>query len=191
MAFSLWKKIKKIIHENLDPEIEVNLAETIGNKYPEKKEVIMKMKSIKEYRDEYFNDFVELDNEGLINRFNNQVGVGPRGPAGQGYCWALKDVLRLKYIDFSAVGDERTMSYAYCVILKEKKLVRVIDLSINEIEPLFRKWVATCRPEMSGAPYVKGVYKDDNLHIASGIRGNGIQMTLSIKNVMLLINKND
>ena len=35
MAFSLWKKIKKIIHENLDPEIEVNLAETIGNKYPD------------------------------------------------------------------------------------------------------------------------------------------------------------
>jgi len=145
------------------------------------------MKMYEDYRNEFRIRFKKYSDQEVIDAFNSQVENQGSIGVKMAYLGVIKENLIKRSIDFSAVGDEKVMSYAHCVILKERKMVRVIDLSIGEIELLFQKWVETCRPGIAvDLPYVKGVYKEtDKIHIASNIIGYGIQMALSIKDVVL------
>lgn len=145
------------------------------------------MKSPAEYRRFYFETFHELSDDELVERFNGQVRIRSWGPARQGYLCALEEVLTHRGIDYSVCGNSKTMSYAHCVILKEKKLFLVRELALFEIDYLFQKWAKTCRPEiLKHQPFVKGVKEVDELDIA--FHKPGAKITVSIKSVMLMRN---
>jgi hypothetical protein len=145
------------------------------------------MKSLAEYRRFYFETFHELSDDELVERFNGQVRIRSWGPARQGYLCALEEALTHRGIDFSVCGNSKTMSYAHCVILKEKKLFLVRELALFELDYLFQKWVKTCRPEiLKNQPYVMGIKEGDELDIA--FHKPGAKMTVSIKSVMLMRN---
>jgi len=79
-------------------------------------------KSQKELFDEYNQRMDSSSDEDVVEAFNGQVGNQGSGMAKMAYLSALRAQLTKRKIDFSAVGNSESMSYAYKVILKGKKI---------------------------------------------------------------------
>lgn len=75
--------------------------------------------------EEYQLRFDSFTDEEIIEAFNSQVGNGGTGTAKMTYLRAIRSQLIKRNIDFSEVGDERTMSYKRKVNLNGKKIVIV------------------------------------------------------------------
>lgn len=83
----------------------------------------------------------------LIESVNNQVGFHVFGYGRQGVFMALKDQLKKRNIDFSVMGDEKSVSYGYVVVLKGKKLYRISNLKKSEVVELFDTYLEINHPE--------------------------------------------
>ena len=95
------------------------------------------MKVAKDYFLEFKAELAQLPDSGLIDRFNEAVGVRAFGVARQGYLWAMREELQKRRIDFSSVGDDKVMSYKHVVFLKGKKLFRFSELEKEDAEKRF------------------------------------------------------
>lgn len=79
-------------------------------------------KTAREYKVEYMEKLSKLDDQGFIELFNSHVGKRYFNIALQGYLGAIYDEFAKRDIDFSAIGDEKGMSFAKKVILIGKKI---------------------------------------------------------------------
>ncbi|PVW16267.1 hypothetical protein [Marixanthomonas spongiae] len=59
----------------------------------------------------------------LVEAFNGQVGNPGWGSARASYGAAIRAQLNQRNIDYSAIGDDRRLSYRNKVVLRGKKLV--------------------------------------------------------------------
>jgi len=80
------------------------------------------MNTVIEYYQYFKKDLVKLTNDELVNRFNREVGIRAFGIARQGYLWALEEEFDKRKIDYSNIGNNKSISYKYVVFLKGKKL---------------------------------------------------------------------
>lgn len=99
------------------------------------------MKTAKDYFNEFSKDLSKLDDEGFISRFNGTVGIPAFGVARQGYLWAIREELQKRKIDFSFVGDDKVMSYANVVFLRNNKLFRFSELDKEDANNEFQKYM--------------------------------------------------
>lgn len=99
------------------------------------------MKTAKDYFNEFSKDLSKLNDDEFISRFNREVGIPAFGVARQGYLWAIREGLEQREIDFSSVGDEKVMSYANVVFLRNKKLYRFSELEEADANNEFQKYM--------------------------------------------------
>lgn len=85
------------------------------------------MKVARDFFLEFRAEVAQLPHSGLIDRFNEAVGVRAFCVARQGYLWAKCEELQERKIDLSSVDDETGMSYKHVVFLKGKKLFRFLN----------------------------------------------------------------
>lgn len=93
------------------------------------------MKTSKDYFEYFSNQLSELDDDKLISKFNQSVGIKAFGIPRQGYLWAIRNQFEKRNIDFSEIGNSESISYENVVILKNKKLYLSPELK-NSIEKL-------------------------------------------------------
>ena len=105
------------------------------------------MKTAKDYFKEFSKDLSKLEDEEFILRFNREVGIPAFGVARQGYRWAIREELQQRKIDFSSVGDEKVMSYANVVFLRNKKLYKFSELEKEDANSEFLKFMRINHPE--------------------------------------------
>jgi hypothetical protein len=60
---------------------------------------------------------------------------------------AMKDQLKSREIDTSSISDDRSFSLAYCVVLKNKKLVRLGELGLDQLRPILKSYLRKCYPK--------------------------------------------
>lgn len=145
-----------------------------------------KVKTSCNFRDEYYKSFERLSDQEIVQRFNGQVQVPAWNVARSGYLWALRDSLESRKIDYSSCGNKKSMSYRNCVVLKSKKLYRVVDLPIEEIQKLLETWAERSRPGiLIDLPLVYDINRNnDEIRVRSGVPGFGIRMNLKIKELI-------
>ena len=76
-----------------------------------------------EYYHYFKKDFDLLNDEELISRFNQGVGLRAYGVARQGYLLALRTALDEHEIDYSAVGDNQSLRFDKHVCLVGKRML--------------------------------------------------------------------
>lgn len=79
-------------------------------------------KSGKELFEEYMEQMDSYSDAELVEAFNRQVGNPGWGSARASYGSAIRAQLNKRNIDYSEVGDDKSISYKSKVILKDKKL---------------------------------------------------------------------
>jgi len=107
----------------------------------------MKTKTTFDYFQEFTAEHNKLTDLELTFIFNSSVGISAFGVARQGYLWSIKEQLKNRKIDFSSIGNEKTMSYKYCVVLKNKKLYKITELEKEEVEKIFNEYFKNNYPE--------------------------------------------
>lgn len=90
------------------------------------------MKTVKEYFEYFSKELSELNDEKLIFKFNQSVGIKAFGIPRQGYLWAIRNQLEKRNIDFSEIGNSESISYENVVILKNKKLYLSSELKNSD-----------------------------------------------------------
>lgn len=80
-------------------------------------------KTAREYKVEYMEKLSNLDDKGFIELFNSHVGLRYYNIALQGYYCALHDEFAKRDINYSAVGDEKGLSFAHKIKLVGNKVV--------------------------------------------------------------------
>ena len=76
----------------------------------------------------YMERFSNYSDKDIIKAFNREVGCGGWGTARASYLGALHEQLNIRKIDYSEIGDKRSLSLANKVELFDKTL-RVIPNS--------------------------------------------------------------
>ena len=88
----------------------------------------MKNKNVPQELFEEFNlRFDSYSDEEMVKAFNGQVGNQGSGTAKMSFLRAIRSQMIKRKIDFSEIGDEKSMSYANKVVLKGKKLHTIDD----------------------------------------------------------------
>ena len=70
----------------------------------------------------YKQELQSLSDEGLIERINAQVGLRCYGFARQAHLHALHEALDERQLDYSAIGDQQTLSFSCKVKLVGKQI---------------------------------------------------------------------
>ena len=140
-----------------------------------------------DFRNDYYKSFIELSDKELVASFNGQVQVPASNTARSGYLWALRDSLDARDIDYSECGDDMSMSYRNCVILKSKKLYKIVDLPNEEIQTILDHWFEKCQPKtIIESPVITSIDEEkDEIRVRSSTHDNGLQITLRIKELIL------
>ena len=102
----------------------------------------------KDLKTEFKTRFESNSDQELINAFNSQVENNGSGSAKMAFLSALREELNKRSIDYSSVGDERSMSYANCVVLKDKKMCLLDELTFNEVDKIADTWMKKEVPSM-------------------------------------------
>ncbi len=102
----------------------------------------------KDFKNEFKMRFEAYSDQELINAFNSQVENHGSGVAKMAFLSALKEELNKRSIDFSSVGDVMSMSYANCVVLKDKKMCLLDELTFNEVDKIADTWMKKEVPSM-------------------------------------------
>jgi len=106
------------------------------------------MKMYEDFKNEYKIRFETYSDQEVIDAFNSQVENQGSGTAKMAFVSAIKEAIIDRSIDFSSVGDITTMSYANCVVLKDKKMCVLDELSFLEIEKMADTWMKKEAPSM-------------------------------------------
>jgi len=102
----------------------------------------------KDLKTEFKTRFESNSDQELINAFNSQVENHGSGSAKMAFLSALREELNKRSIDFSSVGDEKSMSYSKCVVLKDKKMCLLDELTFNEVDKIADAWMKKEVPSM-------------------------------------------
>lgn len=102
----------------------------------------------KDFKNEYKRRFEKYSDQEVIDAFNSQVENQGSGTAKMAFLAAIKESIIERSIDFSSVGDRTTMSYANCVVLKDKKMYVLDELSFLDVEKLADTWMKKESPAM-------------------------------------------
>ena len=82
-------------------------------------------KTARDYKVEYMEKLSKLDDKGFVELFNSHVGTRYFNIPLQGYLNALHDEFAKRNIDYSAIGDEKALSFAKKVKLIGKKVIPI------------------------------------------------------------------
>ena len=102
----------------------------------------------KDLKTEFKTRFGSNSDQELISAFNSQVDNHGSGSAKMAFLGALKEELNKRSIDYSSVGDARSMSYAKCVVLKDKKMCLLDELTFEEVAKIADAWMKKEAPSM-------------------------------------------
>ena len=102
----------------------------------------------KDLKTEFKTRFGSNSDQELISAFNSQVDNHGSGSAKMAFLGALKAELIKRSIDYSSVGDARSMSYANCVVLKDKKMFVLDELTFEEVAKIADTWMKKEAPSM-------------------------------------------
>ena len=102
----------------------------------------------KDLKTEFKTRFESYSDQELISAFNSQVDNHGSGSAKMAFLGALKAELIKRSIDYSSVGDARSMSYANCVVLKGKKMCLLDELTFEEVAKIADTWMKKEAPSM-------------------------------------------
>jgi|GEM_PF-2510294 len=80
------------------------------------------MTKVQELFLEFSASLESISDRELISKFNRQIGNGGWGIARSAYLAALRSQLDKRKIDYSAIGNDKTLSYKHHVFLVDKKL---------------------------------------------------------------------
>lgn len=94
----------------------------------------------------------------LVSSFNRQIEIQAWGNGRMGNLRALRDQFLKRNIDWSSIKKGELFNLQNCVVLKEKKLLRIGDIEDFEIEKCFQKYIKEVQPELEGS--AKIVYSD-------------------------------
>ena len=102
----------------------------------------------KDLKTEFKTRFESNSDQELISAFNSQVDNHGSGSAKMAFLSALREELNKRSIDFSSIGDTRSMSYANCVVLKDKKMCLLDELTFEEVAKIADTWMKKEAPSM-------------------------------------------
>lgn len=101
-----------------------------------------------DFRNEYRIRFEKYSDQEVIDAFNSQVENQGSGAAKMAFLAVIKEAIIERSIDFSSVGDSASMSYSNCIVLKDKKMSVLDELSFLEIEKMADTWMKKESPAM-------------------------------------------
>lgn len=78
-----------------------------------------------EYYQKYLEDFENLSNKEIIYIFNNEVGKKGWGTARASYLGAIHSQFNSRGIDYSEIGDKKSISFTQKVKLKSQILLKL------------------------------------------------------------------
>jgi hypothetical protein len=109
-----WKQLQE--HITGKPSIEQEQEPSIRVSYPEPGH---------NYFTEFQKLFEEYSDDQLIEAFNGQVYNSGSGSARMSYLSAIRDAFNRRGYDYSAIGDEKSMSYMHLVKLVNRTIVKI------------------------------------------------------------------
>jgi hypothetical protein len=74
------------------------------------------------HKEEFVALLKQKPNQELIDCFNREVGLNVWTSARSAYIWAIREEFERRAIDYSAVGNDKTMSFSNKVVLVGNKL---------------------------------------------------------------------
>lgn len=107
----------------------------------------MKTKTSSNYFQEFTIEHNKITDLELVYLFNEQVGNSGWGITRQGYLQSIKEQLKKREIDYSSIGNKNTISYKYCIILRNKKLYLITELNKSEVESIFIEYFKCILPK--------------------------------------------
>ena len=92
----------------------------------------------------YYGEYNKLTDVQLVNVLNGEIGIRYWGLGRAAVIRAIKAQLKSRKIDTSAISDDRSFSLAYCVVLKNKKLIRLGELGQDQLRLILRSYLKKC-----------------------------------------------
>ena len=74
------------------------------------------------YKQQYLNEFKYLTDQELAEKFNSKVGIRYFNFAIQGFMDAMREEFEHRRIDYSAIGNNMSMSYANKIKILDAKI---------------------------------------------------------------------
>jgi len=142
----------------------------------------METKTANDYYIEYSEKQNLLTDTELISVFNDNVGISSFGVSRQGLLSSIKEQLIERKIDFSLIGNAKSISYSSCVILKGKKLFKIQDLKKTEVNNLLLNYFKNNEPEK--LKFKPKVTSFDNQNIKFGLFKHQGLLNLSVKKML-------
>ena len=76
------------------------------------------------YKKAYLEQLKYLTNNELVEQFNSKVGIRYFNFAIQGFMGAMREELQSRGIDYTEIGNEKTMSYANKIKIINSKITK-------------------------------------------------------------------
>jgi hypothetical protein len=76
-----------------------------------------------QYKIEYLIQLKKLTNNELAEQFNSKVGIQYFNFALQGFMGAMHEELQSRKIDYTEIGNEKTISYAHKIKIIDGKII--------------------------------------------------------------------
>ncbi|AVR44764.1 hypothetical protein C7S20_05505 [Christiangramia fulva] len=95
----------------------------------------------------YYGIFESLTDIELVSKLNKQVGIKYWGMGRASIIRALRKQLEKRGIDTSSISGEKTFSLKYCVVLDNKKLVRLGEIPENRLMLILKAYLRKCYPD--------------------------------------------
>lgn len=84
----------------------------------------------------------------LVQDLNMLIGLNYWGMGRAAVIRAVRAQLKKRGIDTSSINSETSFSLGYCVVLHNKKLLRLGDLPEKRITPIFHTYLRQCYPHL-------------------------------------------
>ncbi|WP_300435963.1 hypothetical protein [Christiangramia sp.] len=94
----------------------------------------------------YYAVYNELTDIQVVDVLNKEIGIKCSGIGRAAHLRAIKAQFKSREIDTSAISDNRSFTLAYCVVLKNKKLVRLGELGLDPMMLILRSYFKKCYP---------------------------------------------
>lgn len=94
----------------------------------------------------YYGMYSRLTDVQLVDVLNEQVGIGYWGMGRATIIRAIRAQLKSRCIDVSSISNDQSFSLKYCVVLKNKKLIRLGDLTQVRLKLILRGYLQRCYP---------------------------------------------
>lgn len=96
----------------------------------------------------YYGLYNSLSDIQLVEAFNSAVGVRAWGVSRAAVIRALRSQLKKRGLDTSSVESETSFSLSQCVVLDNRKLLRLGELPEERLLPILLGYLRNCYPEL-------------------------------------------